>query len=156
MSHLMDALLADQRRIEADPAYIAPVVADEDRIAQDRFVSLAGQDSRVARLMVQCGELRAQVTELENVATQQARRMGELLADLATLKGENATPDRGCTIQRVVLGDSSVMVEYDHGEAGEVRPMRALINGQWSAIGDVARALGEDALVEQIALWGGQ
>lgn len=153
MSHLLETLLADQRRIEANPAYIAPVVADEDRGASARFVSLAGQDSRVARLMVQCAELRAQVTELEGLATKQAQRIGELLADIATLKGENATPDRGCTIQRVMLGDSSVMVEYDHGEAGEVRPMRALINGQWSAIGDVARALNEDALVEQIAQW---
>ena len=85
MSHLMDALLADQRRMEADPAYIAPVVAEEDRSAQARFVSLAGQDSRVARLMVENGELRAQIDDMERLCRLQATRISELTDALSAL-----------------------------------------------------------------------
>jgi hypothetical protein len=84
MSHLMDALLADQRRLEADPAYIAPVVAQAERAAQAGFVSMAGQDSRVARLMVENGELRAQIDDMERLCRLQATRISELTDALSS------------------------------------------------------------------------
>lgn len=122
MSHLMNTLLADQRRIEADPEYIAPVVADEDRQAREAFVSLPGQDSRVARLMVQCAELRAKLDAerdraqaAENVATKQARRIGELLRQVADLRGDGVEAAAGCVMVDMRLpGGETITVEASY------------------------------------------
>lgn len=68
MSALLDSLLtADELKTAraADPADIGLTIAGEDAAAHARFVSLAGQDSRTARLMVQCAELRSELAAKE-------------------------------------------------------------------------------------------
>ena len=86
---------------------------------------------------------------------------------LRTLKGENATPDRGCHIARVILGDCYALVEYEHqpaeepiydvespvcgpGHPEDLTPLRVMLNGHWCDLEDVRGALDEQILIERI------
>lgn len=169
MSHLMDTLLEDQRRMEADPAHIAPVVAQAEQAAQAGFVSMAGQDSRVARLMREAAENRARADRLAAALDVAQCRIAQLSADLLTIKGENATAQDGSHIARVILGDCYALVEYDHvaaeapnynvesptcgpGREESITPLNVFLNGYWCDIDDVRAALEYEALVEAIAV----
>jgi hypothetical protein len=52
----------------------------------------------------------------------------ELRAELATLRGQNATPQEGCVHRDMILGESTVLVEFEV-ESGN--PLCVLINGRW-------------------------
>lgn len=94
------------------------------------------------------------------------QRIAELSRELRTLKGDNATPDRGCHIARVIVGDAAALVEYEHqaaeapvldinsplcgpGHPEVVTPLRVFLNGFWCDIEDVRAALDEQRLVER-------
>lgn len=66
----------------------AGLMGAEDAAAQARFVSLAGQDSRTARLMVEAAELRVKLSR----AIQAAADATTLTCDYARLINEHGQP----------------------------------------------------------------
>jgi hypothetical protein len=86
-----------------------------------------------------------------------ARQVAELKTELATLKGDNATPQRGCRIAAAYFGEATVLCEYeftpaeapiydaDHpgvgpGHDDEVSLIQVFINGQWIDPGEIMSA----------------
>ena len=105
-------------------------------------------------------DLLAQIDNLSRLAA-------ELQADIETMRGDNATPQPGCYIQRIICGDAYVLVEYDYlpaedaiydvespvcgpGQQAEVVPLNVFINGAWCDISDVRFALDHDRLCQTI------
>lgn len=165
MSHLMDKLLEHQRRLESDPAYTPPVVAD-----------FPGQDARVARLLVESAELRAERDKLRDMLHEQQRLSAlltmqrdaavtmrrcaesELAARAVAPAASLLTPDSGCRIVALPLhGGAKAIVEVhytpalppaadDPGEPVECWVRRVLIA---TAAGD--RLVPVQALIEALA-----
>lgn len=76
-------------------------------------------------------------------------RLRDACNEIATLKGENATPARGCHFLHSYFGAASVVVEYEVEPASgdnwnepryeaEVTILRVLLNGVWCDAEDVA------------------
>lgn len=76
-------------------------------------------------------------------------RLRDACNEIATLKGENATPARGCHFLHSYFGAASVVVEYEIEPASgdgwnepryeaEVTILRVLLNGVWCDAEDVA------------------
>ncbi len=101
------------------------------------------------------------------------QRIAELSRELLTLKGDDARPERGCHIARVIVGDAAALVEYEHqaaeapnydvesplcgpGHPEVITPLRVFINGHWCDIGDVVAALDDARLIERIYMERGQ
>jgi hypothetical protein len=145
---------------------IAGTVMAEDRTASRNFAPM----DRIARLQTEAGEQRARADALDQLAAEQqltihrlrselehqthdsirrlTRRCEELAHDLATLKGENATPQRGCQFFSACVGEATVLCEYEYsaaeapiydadhpgvgpGHDADLALIQVLINGQW-------------------------
>lgn len=141
-----------------NPELLQAAVARAD--LQERGIVLPGVDTRLARLMVDNSELRARFDAA-------CVRIADLSRDLRTLKGENAYPQDGSHIARIVAGDSYVLVEYDlqpaeapvydlesplcgPGCAEEITVLNLFVNGAWSDPSDVRAALEDERLIESI------
>ena len=126
-----------------------------------------GQDSRIARLMLEAAEQRERAERLSEALDAAQRRIAHLNNDLATATGANATPQDGSAVARVIVGDAYVQVEYDYtpaedavmdvespvcgpGHPEEITPLRVFINGYWCGLQDVQAALDDDTLIERI------
>lgn len=125
------------------------------------------RSGREQRLMADNAEQRLLIEALRERNDVLARRVADLSQDLRTLKGENATPQSGCSIATITAGDSVVLVEYDYlaaedavldvesplcgpGHPEEITPLNVFINGKWSDLGDVRAALDDERLIERI------
>ena len=121
----------------------------------------------VLRLMTINAEQRELIEALTERNAVLSRRIAELTADLRTLKGENARPERGCHIAEVRCDEARVLIEYGYTPAEEavmdlesprcgpghpevIEPIRAFINGYWCDLQDVLAALSDDVLVQRI------
>lgn len=161
MSALLEPLLTREQREEAQ---------DNDRKAgiTPAPQQSTGQDARVARLMVELAAERERADRLSEALDAAQRRIAQLGHDLLTLKGENARPQEGSEIARVICGDAYVLVEYDYtpaeeavydlnspvcgpGHPEEIALLNVFINGAWCDIEDVRAALEDARLVERIA-----
>ena len=159
MGDLMHRLHADQIRLEDAAETIPGLLVTE--------FAAPGRSDRVARLMADNAEQRELIEALQERNAVLARQVAELRADLRTLKGENATPDRGCHIAEVRCDEARVLIEYGYTPAEEavmdldsprcgpghpevIEPIRAFINGYWCDLQDVLAALSDDVLVQRI------
>lgn len=125
--------------IHADPEFIAGTVAAEDTAAAMRYRPAVS--SREVQLMTECAELRT-------LADKMAAKVADLGEQLRTLKGDNATPQRGCQFYTACVGEATVLCEYEYsaaedpiydadhpgvgpGHDAELALIQVLINGQW-------------------------
>lgn len=87
--------------------------------------------------------------ELESIATR-----------LAEYEGQDVMPQNGCLIERMTLGDSDVLVEFECEPASgdgwdeprvesSVEAIQVYINGSWLDIGDVVPESVADGWVEK-------
>ncbi len=123
---------------------------------------------REQRLMADNAEQRELIAALQERNAVLARRVADLSQDLRTLKGDNATPYRGCHMTTVCCDEAAVLIEYDYTPAEEavmdpdsprfgpghpefIEPLRAFINGHWCDLTDVLSALSDDALIQRIS-----
>ena len=157
MSALMENLLAAQRKLEADPAYIAPSVAAEDRAAAAGFVSL--ETPAILRERVKAAEQRAM--EQERVITEMARVIGAQRAQLRQYSGKDLIPRAGHQIAPIRVGQAEVLVEFEYspawpaseddpGEPEVLAPVSVLINGALVHIDDLLEAMQDDSLIDAI------
>ena len=119
------------------------------------------------RLMTINAEQRELIEALTERNAVLSRRIAELTADLRTLKGENARPERGCHIAEVRCDEARVLIEYGYtpaeeavmdlesprcgpGHPEELTPLRVMLNGHWCDLEDVRGALDEQRLIERI------
>lgn len=157
MSALLDTLLADQMALRGET--IPGLLVEE--------LTPDSASTREQRLMADNAEQRLLIEALRERNDVLARRVADLSQDLRTLKGENATPQSGCSIATITAGDSVVLVEYDYlaaedavldvesplcgpGHPEEITPLNVFINGKWSDLGDVRAALDDERLIERI------
>lgn len=144
-------LLPTWRQAQADPAYIAPVVADEDRGASARFVSLAGQDTRVARLMLERAELCSALSLAEDAAVAHAARIRQLEHEVKLLRGQ-IEPDmpHGWSgfVFSIKLGDGVLwcLAGDDRNYRGHPIVFAMWINGAWVNTEEFNGPLAFDAL----------
>lgn len=130
--------------------------------------------AQILNLIASNGHLIAKAEAAEARAASLADKLHEnqllvayLSEQVRTLKGENATPDRGCSITEIRVGDARLLVEYEleEGEPADddvesptagpgadavVRPLRVFVGGHWTDIGDVRGALDDERLAEEI------
>lgn len=161
MSALMDTPLSDQRRLEEAAETIPGLLVME-------FEAPAVRSTTELRLMTDNAEQRELIAALQERNAVLARRVADLSQDLRTLKGDNATPYRGCHMTTVCCDEAAVLVEYDYTPAEEavmdlesprcgpghpevIEPLRAFINGHWCDLTDVLSALSDDALIQRIS-----
>jgi hypothetical protein len=132
--------------MQALPQDIAATVAEEDRAAAARFVPAS--EARCLNLMAQNAELRQQLEDATSLTYSYAKLIGQQREDLRTLKGENATPQRGCQFHTTILGDAEVLVEYEYEpasgdgwnephEPATVTVLQLFINGKWCDASDI-------------------
>ena len=160
MGDLMHRLHADQQRLEVCAETIPGLLVQH-------FDAPAVRSPSELRLMTINAEQRELIEALTERNAVLTRRVADLSQDLRTMKGENATPDRGCCIARVILGDCYALVEYEHqpaeepiydvaspvcgpGHPEELTPLRVMLNGHWCDLEDVRGALDEQRLIERI------
>ena len=160
MGALMDTLLSDQRRLEQAAETIPGLLVME--------FEAPAKSPRAEMLMATNAEQRELIEALQERNAVLARRVADLSQDLRTLKGENATPYRGCHMTTVCCDEAAVLIEYDYTPAEDavmdlesprcgpgnpevIEPLRAFINGHWCDRSEVLWARSDDALIERIS-----
>lgn len=139
--------------MNADPIFIAGAVAAEDRAAVQSYRPAVS--SRECELMAslghteaEAGSLRELVRDLNALCAKQASLIGQQREELRTLKGTNATPQRGCSFHTTTLGDADVLCEYEFEpasgdgwneprEPATVTLIQLFINGKWCDAEDI-------------------
>ena len=96
-----------------------------------------------------------------------AATVRDLCAQLAELHGDDATPQRGCLIEELPLGDSAAKVEFEYragypskisgppencyeGQDEEISVIQVLVNGTWIDADQFAQPV-LDCWVQQIS-----
>jgi hypothetical protein len=151
--------------MQALPQDIAATVAEEDRAAAARFVPAS--EARCLNLMAQNAELRQQLEDATSLTYSYAKLIGQQREDLRTLRGENATPQRGCEFFSACLGDATALCEIEFTEAeapiydpdhpgvgpghpAEVSLIQILVNGQWCDPTDFMSEAAIEAIEQQV------
>lgn len=160
MGALMHKLHADQQRLEECAETIPGLLVME--------FEAPAKSPRAEMLMATNAEQRELIAALQERNDVLARRVADLSQDLRTLKGDNATPYRGCRMTTVCCDEAAVLIEYDYTPAEDavmdpdsprcgpghpevIEPLRAFINGHWCDLADVLSALSDDALIQRIS-----
>ena len=160
MGALMHKLHADQQRLELCAETIPGLLVME--------FEAPAKSPRAEMLMATNAEQRELIAALQERNDVLARRVADLSHELRTLKGDNATPYRGCHMTTVCCDEAAVLVEYDYtpaegavmdlesprcgpGHPEVIEPLRAFINGHWCDLTDVLSALSDDALIQRIS-----
>ena len=160
MGDLMHRLHADQQRLEECAETIPGLLVME--------FEAPAKSPRAEMLMATNAEQRELIAALQERNAVLARRVADLSQDLRTLKGDNATPYRGCRMTTVCCDEAAVLIEYDYTPAEDavmdlesprcgpghpevIEPLRAFINGHWCDLTDVLSALSDDALIQRIS-----
>ena len=143
MGALMHKLHADQQRLEECAETIPGLLVME-------FEAPARRSSSEFRLMTQCAEQRELIAALQERNAVLARRVADLSQDLRTLKGENATPQRGCRITTVPFLMGSLLCEVEGDGKEELTVCNVLVNGRWLDPQDVAAFMDVDHLGELV------
>lgn len=136
MSALLDSLLTPTQRLMADNAEQRELIA----ALQERNAYLA---ELVTRHSAAAGN-----AERENLRLK--RSVSELQHDLATLRGDNATPQAGCLIVSVPFEMGYLLCEVQ-GDAEELDVVNVFVNGRWLDPEDVRSAMDLGRLREQCA-----
>jgi hypothetical protein len=148
MGELMHILRDDQRRLEECAETIPVLLVME-------FEAPPARSTRELRLMATNGEQaqmlqehRDMIEALQSRNSVLARQVAELKSQLATLRGDNATPQRGCKHHQTWIDDAPLLVEYEYrppcapiydadhpgvgpGHDAEVSLVNVLVNGHW-------------------------
>lgn len=131
------------------------------QLAEARRHDTLPRSTREQVLMADNAAQRIRIEALEQRNDDLARKVAYLSADLRTLKGDDAMPERGCKIAHVRIGEATVLVEYaydpgepqtytDPGCGPTVEAYRAFVGGYWLDLQDIRDALSDEALCDYI------